>query len=54
MGSLAGFKNGSRDGFLAGYGAFVCAVRGCYVCRAGGGRDEGGNVGPAGEEDGEE
>ena len=32
MGSLVGFKRGSRDGFLAGYGAFVCVVRGCYVC----------------------
>ena len=31
-GSLAGFKKGSRDGFLAGYGASVCTVRGCYVC----------------------
>ena len=30
MGSLAGFKRGSRDGFLAGYGASAC--RGCYVC----------------------
>ena len=30
MGSLAGFKRGSRVGFLGGYGAFVCA--GCYVC----------------------
>ena len=30
MGSLAGFKRGSRDGFLGGYRAFVCG--GCYVC----------------------
>ena len=30
MGSLAGFKRGSRDGFLAGYASSVC--RGCYVC----------------------
>ena len=29
-GSLAGFKRGSGDGFLAGYASFVC--RGCYVC----------------------
>ena len=35
--SLARFKGESRDGFLAGYRAFVCAVPGCYVCRAGGG-----------------
>ena len=33
-GSLGRFKRESRDGFLAGYGAFVCAVRDCYVCRA--------------------
>ena len=30
--SLSGFKRGSRLGFLAGYGAFVCAERGCRVC----------------------
>ena len=48
MGSLAGFKRGSRDGFLAGYGAFVCAVRGCYVCAGGEGRDGGRNVGAEG------
>ena len=30
--SLGGFKRGSRAGFLAGYGAFVCVDRGCYVC----------------------
>ena len=41
MGSLAGFKRGSRDGFLAGYGAFVCVVRGCYVCNDEGGRNAG-------------
>ena len=29
--SLAGFKRGSRVGFLKGYGAVVCG--GCYVCR---------------------
>ena len=36
MGSLAGFKKGSRDGFLAVYGASVCRVRDCYVCGGGG------------------
>ena len=35
MGSLAGFKRESRDGFLRGYGAFVCG--GCYVCAGQGG-----------------
>ena len=30
MGSLAGFKRGSRAGFLAGYALDACA--GCYVC----------------------
>ena len=35
VGSLAGFKRGSRGGFLAGYGAFSCSVGGCWVCRAG-------------------
>ena len=30
--SLAGFKRGSRRGFLEGYAAFVCVDRGCYVC----------------------
>ena len=30
--SLAAFKRGSREGFLASYGAFVCA--GCWVCQA--------------------
>ena len=45
MGSLAGFKKGSREGFLKGYGAVVCG--GCYVCRDGDGGDEGGaNGGP--------
>ena len=29
--SLAGFKRGSRAGFLAGYASFECG--GCYVCR---------------------
>ena len=37
VGSLGGFKRGSRAGFLAEYGAFVCDVRGCYVCRGDGG-----------------
>ena len=32
VGSLVGFKRGSRAGFLAGYGAFECGVPGCYVC----------------------
>ena len=32
VGSLAGFKRGSRAGFLAGYRACVCRVRDCYVC----------------------
>ena len=36
MGSLAGFKKGSRAGFLRGYAAFVCA--GCYVCGGQGGQ----------------
>ena len=35
MGSLAGFKKGSRDGFLAVYRANVCVLRGCYVCQGG-------------------
>ena len=53
MGSLAGFRKGSRDGFLAGYGASVCLVRGCYVCGGGEGRvggegQEGRNVGHEG------
>ena len=54
MGSLVAFKRGSRDGFLAGYRGFVCAVRGCYVCGTGEGRGEGYNVGAAGGEGGEE
>ena len=47
MESLAAFKRGSRDGFLAVYAASVCLVRGCYVCggEGGGGRQEGRNVG---------
>ena len=32
VGSLAAFKRGSRGGFLAGYGSFVCGVAGCRVC----------------------
>ena len=47
MGSLAGFKRGSRDGFLAEYGAFVCVVRDCYVCRGVADR-EGRNAGAVG------
>ena len=35
MGSLAGFKRASRDGFLAGYGVFDCVARDCYVCTYG-------------------
>ena len=54
MGSLAGFKKRSRDGFLADYRESVCAVRGCYVCRVGEGRDEEHNVGAAGVGEGEE
>ena len=46
--SLAGFKRGSREGFLAGYRAFVCVVRDCYVCAG-----EGRNVGVAEGGDGE-
>ena len=37
VGSLGGFKRGSRGGFLAEYGAFVCADRGCRVCGGAGG-----------------
>ena len=36
MGSLAGFKAGSRRGFLDAYGAAVCTDRGCFVCGHGG------------------
>ena len=32
MGSLAGFKRGSRRGFLEGYGSSVCVDVGCAVC----------------------
>ena len=35
MGSLAGFKRGSRGRFLALYGANVCVRRGCYVSLGG-------------------
>ena len=35
-GSLAAFKRGSRAGFLAGYGSFVCGVVNCRVCLSGG------------------
>ena len=30
--SLAAFKRGSREGFLAGYRSSVCSDRGCEVC----------------------
>ena len=36
VGLLAAFKRGSRGGFLAGYGAFVCEVERCVVCARGG------------------
>ena len=50
MGSLVGFKRGSRDGFLAGYRSFVFAVRDCYDCGEGRvGWDEGSNVEASGE-----
>ena len=52
--SLAGFKRGSKAGFLSEYVAFVCAVRGCYVCGAGRALGEGRNVGTTGGGDGEE
>ena len=48
MGSLGGFKRRSRLGFLAGYGASACAVRGCYVCGAAG-RAVGAERGPDGD-----
>ena len=32
VGSLAAFKRGSRERFLAEYGAFVCSEEGCWVC----------------------
>ena len=35
--SLGAFKRQSRVGVLAGYGAFQCGVRGCYVCAMGAG-----------------
>ena len=46
MESLAGFKRASWDGFLAGYKAFDCVARDCYVCRGVAGREER-NVGAA-------
>ena len=33
--SLAAFKRGSRAGFLAGYGGFVCGAVGCVPCGGG-------------------
>ena len=41
VGSLGAFKRRSRAGFLADYGAFRCAVRGCYVCGEGRGAEMG-------------
>ena len=32
--SLSGFKNKSKQSFLAEYGEFECAVRNCFVCNA--------------------
>ena len=32
VGLLAAFKRRSRDGFLWGYGVFVCEAVGCRVC----------------------
>ena len=47
VGSLAAFKRGSRAGFLAGYGSFVCGVRNCAVCLSGGaGLRAGATLGP--------
>ena len=40
--SLAGFKRGSRAGFLAGYAAFECV--GCYVCAGTGGLGRGAEI----------
>ena len=37
MGSLAGFKRESREGFLRGYRMNVCVRRDCYVCLGGDG-----------------
>ena len=34
-GSLAAFKRGSRAGFLAEYGGFVCCMARCRVCQSG-------------------
>ena len=34
--SLSAFKGGSRRGFLASYGLFVCVDGGCTVCGGGG------------------
>ena len=35
VGSLGAFKRGSRAGFLAGYGSFVCRRVGCVACAGG-------------------
>ena len=37
VGSLAGFKRGSRGAFIGDYAGFVCGDRGCYVCAMDGG-----------------
>ena len=37
VGSLAGFKRGSRGAFIGDYARFVCGGRGCYVCAMDGG-----------------
>ena len=52
VGSLAALKRGSRGGFLGGYGAFVCSVVGCWVCRAGGSRGVAGDVEETGADGG--
>ena len=34
LGSVLGFKQSSRAGFLAGYGGFTCRLADCGVCGA--------------------
>ena len=51
---MAGFKRGSRDGFLSGYRGLSVRCVAVAVCGAGEGGDEGYNVGAAGGEGGEE
>ena len=36
LGSLAAFKRRTREQFVADYGAFVCCLVGCGVCRLSG------------------